>query len=657
MDWQIMQSLALRGVFPMLSQFKSFLDDSLLFLVPPELRDAKGLEKILIENPQIKFVSMVGVDLGGNDTDEKIPVTSFLANVEEFLCGGIQTDGSSVVLPGIATLNDGKVDFRADYSVNWFVDYNFEHIDHKTGLPVGTLRIPSFLYHNGARVDSRSMLAQTASKIEAEIISLLKEHPHLREELGFDAEDVAKVILTSATELEFWVRTPGIHIETEKLATSQILQEQYWKRTKGSVRTALENTLMLLEKYGLHPEMGHKEVGGVKATISGEGRLDDVMEQLEIDWKYSHALQTADNELLARIIIKEVFRLHGLEVTFMAKPIEDVAGSGEHTHLSLIVKLKDGSVRNLFAPSNPKTEFLSPIGWGALMGVLKNYEAAGAFITASNDAFNRLKPGFEAPVCIVGSIGHNVETPSRNRTVLLGLIRDMDNPLATRFEVRSPNPHTNTYLALTALYHSAMDGIRYAVVNRKTSAQLEAEFSKQPGEPADYLEKDRCYRSEENVFEAFTDEERNRLFGTPPATVWEAMQNLALYPEKTAVLTRSGVLTPKIVESYRQAMLLMWITELKDRIIPDNMEIVRSCRPKHDPSDCSEVDIIAWKQVQDLRVRLLQDQPDQPSLFSRIRKAIEAKDYETVSNLQLEMNRLMKELHHLYHDYLRNLLV
>ena len=52
------------------------------------------------------------------------------------------------------------------------------------------------------------------------------------------------------------------------------------------------------------------------------------MEQLEVDWEYSSALQAADNELFARIFIKEVFRIHGLEATFMAKPVEWVAGSG-----------------------------------------------------------------------------------------------------------------------------------------------------------------------------------------------------------------------------------------------------------------------------------------------------------------------------------------
>lgn len=640
----------------MISQFKSFLDDRLLFLIPPELRNAKGLEKILIENPQIKFVSMVGVDLGGNDTDEKIPITSFLTNIEEFLSGGIQTDGSSVVLPGIATLNNGKVDFTADYSVNWFVDYNFEHIDDQTGLPIGTLRIPSFLIHNGHRVDSRSMLADTGSKIKTELINLIASHPKLQTELGLKPDEIEEVILTAATELEFWVRTPGVKIETEKLATSQVLQEQYWKRTKGEVRTALENTLEIMERYGFNPEMGHKEVGGIKATLSGEGRLHDIMEQLEIDWEYSNALQAADNELLARIIIKEIFRLHGLETIFMAKPIEGVAGNGEHTHLSISVKLKNGKIKNLFAAADPKANFLSPIGWGAIMGILKNYESIGAFITASNDAFNRLKPGFEAPVCIVGSIGHDVTTPSRNRTVLVGLVRDLDNPLATRFEVRSPNPHTNTYLALTALYQGVMDGIRYAVTGGKTPSQLEAEFSKKSGEPAEYLELSRCYRSEEDVFEAFSATERDQLFGIPPATVWDTLQNLNKNPEKTRVITSSGVLTPKILESYCQAMILLWITELKDRLIPENMEIVRNCIAKHENTDYSEVDLNNWRPIQMLRAELLQDRPQARSLFGKIRDAIQAKDYPTVSELQLEMDAKMNILKTLYHDYLQNLL-
>jgi len=57
------------------------------------------------------------------------------------------------------------------------------------------------------------------------------------------------------------------------------------KNTKGAVRTALESSLFLLERYDLSPEMGHKEVGGSKAAVSGQGDFGSIMEQPEVDWK------------------------------------------------------------------------------------------------------------------------------------------------------------------------------------------------------------------------------------------------------------------------------------------------------------------------------------------------------------------------------------
>ena len=39
------------------------------------------------------------------------------------------------------------------------------------------------------------------------------------------------------------------------------------------------------------------------------------------------------------------------------------------------------------------------------MGILKNYEVINPFISSTNDSLRRLKPGFEAPVCIVTSLG------------------------------------------------------------------------------------------------------------------------------------------------------------------------------------------------------------------------------------------------------------
>ena len=115
----------------------------LLYYIKPEQQNERDLHTILAMHPEIQFVSLMGVDFAGNDTDEKIPMKIFLEDTESFLEGSAaQTDGSSVVMPGIATLNNARVDLTVDKTVNWYVDYNYEHFDAESGKMVGTLRIP-----------------------------------------------------------------------------------------------------------------------------------------------------------------------------------------------------------------------------------------------------------------------------------------------------------------------------------------------------------------------------------------------------------------------------------------------------------------------------------------------------------------------------------
>ena len=72
-------------------------------------------------------------------------------------------------------------------------------------------------------------------------------------------------------------------------------------------------------------------------------------------------------------------------------------------------------------------------------------------------------------------------------------------------------------------------------------AEITVDNAGNAGDKGFYLEKDRAYRSENNVFEDYTDEERNRLFGAPPATVWENMQNFENYPEKKSDYCRRRI--------------------------------------------------------------------------------------------------------------------
>ncbi|SHI94275.1 type I glutamate--ammonia ligase [Lutispora thermophila] len=632
------------------------LEKDLLFVIKPYEINKNNLIELIENHPEIKFISLMGIDLSGNDTDVKIPIKNFINNCDEFLSGGIQTDGSSVVLPGIATLNDGKVDIVADLNSNWYVDYNFEHIDINIDKPVGTLRIPSFLYHNGRPVDARSILNKAINSFSTTLLQLIKNNSSLLDDTNVTPELIDEIVLTSATELEFWVKTPNDDADAEALSASQVLQEQYWKRTKGSVRTAMEQALLLMDRYELSPEMGHKEVGGVKAKLDESGNLTHIMEQLEIDWKYSTALQAADNDLLVRTIIKEVFRKNGLEVTFQAKPIEGVAGSGKHTHIGVAAKLKNGSVVNLFSPGNMNSSFMNKIGYGALMGLLHNYEIVNPFVSSTIDSLNRLKPGFEAPVCIVASLGHNVNVPSRNRTVLIGLIRDMGNPLATRFEVRSPNPMTNSYLALAAFYQSMLDGIKAIASTSYSINQLHDNIIKPKGEDKFYLNKDREYISEKNIYEEYTDKERESLFGVHPSTVYENLMSFNKYHEKTKVLLENDVMTESIINSFVSATFTRWITELLNRYIPETIDLVRSCKQIHNVSEATDMDICHWNRINSLRHYLVKDTMNEKSLISRIKEAAINKNMKELSNLQIQLNDKVKELKEEYNAYKKNLI-
>lgn len=631
------------------------MNKDLLFTIPKKYHNKESLISIFEEHPEIKFVSLVGVDLAGNDTDEKIPSKLFLKDMDSFLHGtAVQTDGSSVVLPGIATLNNAKVDMIADLDCKWFVDYNYDFIDPLTNRPVGTLRIPCFLIHEDKAVDSRHILKNSIDTFRSNLFSLLKKYPETLNDLNIKFDDIEDLLLTSATELEFWVKTPNDKALIEELSTSQVLQEQYWTRTKGNVRTALEQSLLYMDEYGFEPEMGHKEVGGVKAKLTSSGKFDHIMEQLEIDWKFSDAMQAADNELFIRTLVKETFRRNGLEVTFLAKPIDGVAGNGEHTHLSLSLKLKDGRIINLFNPT--KNHFLSKIGYGSIMGILKNYEVMNPFISATTDSLKRLKPGFEAPVCIVTSLGQSPEIPSRNRTILAGLIRDPHNPLATRFELRSANPFTNTYLCIASSYMAMLDGIKYALENDKTEDDLLAELSKKPGEEADYLEKSRAYRSEEDVFEDFTDSQRNEYFGVAPATVFENLSAFDKYPEKVEVLKVNSVFTDKLINSFKIATTKRWTTEITSRIIPSYIKDIREAKQLHCCDKALDLDVSTWMTINELRHITMKDSYHRRSLFTQIKNAINESDFEKASDLQIKLDKNMSELNELYSTYKKNLL-
>ncbi|HAW15448.1 MAG TPA: glutamine synthetase, partial [Clostridiales bacterium] len=252
----------------------------------------------------------------------------------------------------------------------------------------------------------------------------------------------------------------------------------------------------------------------------------------------------------------------------------------------------------------------------------------------------------------VASIGKDVLSPSRNRSVLLGLVRSENSPKATRFELRSPNPHTNTYLCLSAIYQCMLDGIDYALKSGKTSKDLEAEFTKPYGQPSDYLEANRLYRCEEDIFEDMSEDERDNLFGTPPATVYDSMKNFISADSVTDILCAGDVFNDMILASYSHAMLDKWQYELLERIIPSNLVTIRGYVKRHNTSN--SVDDELWNDIENLRMSLAKNTDETTSVFTSIKHAIEDKNLKDISRLQIRMNNAMAELNALYKEYCDN---
>ena len=244
------------------------------------------------------------------------------------------------------------------------------------------------------------------------------------------------------------------------------------------------------------------------------------------------------------------------------------------------------------------------------------------FISSTHDSLKRLKPGYEAPVCIVTSLGKDAKVPSRNRTVLVSLIKDINNKMATRFELRSPNPKTNIYLATAVSYLAMLDGIKYAIENNKNENELLKELSKKQGENAEYLETDREYRSEEDVFEHYTEEERNKLFGIAPKTIYENIDNLEKYKEKLEILKVNNVFNDKIINSFRLSVLNRWKEELGKRIITEYTNEIRDYKPIHTQEKALDNDLAAWTKISDLSIELEEKIKKLRKLYSEYTKNI-----------------------------------
>lgn len=190
-------------------------------------------------------------------------------------------------------------------------------------------------------------------------------------------------------------------------------------------------TVLALEQLGIHVEYSHHEVGP---------------SQHEVDMRYASALKMADDCMTYRITVKEYAMKYGWHATFMPKPLFGENGSGMHTHLSLF---KDG--RNAFYDENDPY-FLSGVGKAFIAGQLRHSREMSAVFAQWVNSYKRLVPGYEAPVYVAWS--------RRNRSALVRVpLYHPGKEMATRMELRCPDPACNPYLTFAVLLQAGLEGI------------------------------------------------------------------------------------------------------------------------------------------------------------------------------------------------------
>jgi glutamine synthetase len=349
---------------------------------------------------KVGYIQLQFVDILGIPKCVELP----LAQLEKAYSNEIMFDGSSI--DGFARINESDMALYPDWSSRFY-----ESSPDMTG---GVLRVISDVYTDkqgapGAKPyhgDPRFNLKSFCAKI--------------RRELGWE--------LQAGCEAEFFLFDAEA-FEDGRLVTHD--EGGYFDVDPVDrgvlVRREITNQL---HEMGFEVEALHHEVAAG---------------QHEIDFRYAEALQTADNLMKFKALIKSIARDYGLQATFMPKPKAGINGSGMHTHMSA---WKDG--QNVFRDDGSNRYGLSKNALHFIAGIMEHADAITAFGNPLVNSYKRLIPGYEAPTVIAYSLA--------NRSPMIRLPKATGN--SKRIELRSPDPTANPYLLFAAVFAAGVDGVR-----------------------------------------------------------------------------------------------------------------------------------------------------------------------------------------------------
>jgi glutamine synthetase len=176
---------------------------------------------------------------------------------------------------------------------------------------------------------------------------------------------------------------------------------------------------LTLQDMGFHTERSHHE--------SGPG-------QMEVDFTYGNLLNSADNLITFKSVVKSTATMNGLFASFLPKPLENKSGNGMHVNISIKSdeKQDDDKIREHM-----------------IAGILNRIKDMTIFSSPIYNSYQRLGQ-FEAPCRIGWGYG--------NRSTTIRIPKAQGR--YSRLEVRTPDPSANPYLIYTLICEAALEGIK-----------------------------------------------------------------------------------------------------------------------------------------------------------------------------------------------------
>ena len=349
----------------------------------------------LVKERQIRFIDLQFTDVGGAVKNVTIP----LEELEATLNHGIWFDGSAI--EGLARVAESDMHLVPDIGT-------FAILPWLSGSEATARLICNVFTPDGQPCmgDPRAVLGNVLKRAEA---------------MGFTYQ--------AGPEVEFFLLKPDA--DNGLIPPRPVDTASYFDHPSNMVASGLWRQMSeTLRQFGIETEAMHHEIAPG---------------QHEMDFRYSHAMKTADNIVTFRVVLKTLAQAKGLYATFMPKPIRGIAGSGLHIHQSLSYKA-NGS--NAFSDPGD-SHGLSMIAQRFIAGQLAHARGMCAVLAPLVNSYKRLG-GYEAPVFISwGRI---------NRSALIRIPRS-HTPDSTRIELRCPDPSCNPYLALAVMLAAGLDGI------------------------------------------------------------------------------------------------------------------------------------------------------------------------------------------------------